>query len=124
VGTNHFALSACCPYCLNFSSGLLQTLALSTAVSLPPTYFIFSRVSPCTLTYDCSVFSDPQSSSVSNNRPPLKMAPGYSIQDMGSNARLQWISFPVLACHSGGVIFRPDPCTWFRIARTGGSSCG
>jgi hypothetical protein len=43
---------------------------------LPPKYC--NMVSLGILTFDCYSFSGPQDDSVSNHRPPLKTAPGYS----------------------------------------------
>jgi hypothetical protein len=72
------------PFCLNFSEGPCQTLSLFVTTSpgfLSPRHCV--RVSLGYLSYDCSLVLGPQSSSVSNNSPPLKIAPVYSIMRYG-----------------------------------------
>jgi hypothetical protein len=53
------------------------------------------------------LFSDAQSSSVSNNRPPSQDGTWLSHSEIWGMAK--WLSFPMQACHRGGVTIKSNP---------------
>jgi hypothetical protein len=106
--TMSFTAWATC--CLNFSAVPCQTLSffmISPCGYLPPRHC--GRMSQDSLCCDCILFSIPQNSSVSNNRPPLQ--DGTSLQLSEIWGVTTWIYSPMQACHTGGVIVTPNSHT-------------
>jgi ribosomal protein S27AE len=98
-------------HCLQFSVCPHQPLPspqLLMAVSHPGTMV---GCPPGFLSHDCSVLLGPQNISLSNNRPLLKMVPGYSTPIYWKKQNV----FPVLACHTGGVAVILNPHTGFNV---------
>jgi hypothetical protein len=78
------------------------------------------RVSSGFLSCNCALFLDIHCSSVSHNRPPIKMAPGISTQRYGSTAvdLVSNAGFP-----ARGVTAHKIPALDVRLCRTVGYSC-
>jgi hypothetical protein len=107
-GTHH-----CAFHCLSFP---LPKPLSRYMLDLPPCHntpldFLPSRrlggVNPVTLSSNCSLSSDHQSSSFSNSSTPLKVSPRYGSLKYGEP----------LACHTGQVIVTKSP-HWIQASRT------
>jgi hypothetical protein len=83
---------------------------------VPPRHF--GNIS---LTFKCSLFSGPQNSSVSSNRPLFKMAPGHNSWLYSKIHRgIKWSSSPMLAYHARGDTVIQSPYTGLNACK----NCG
>jgi hypothetical protein len=108
------------PLLLNFSVALQLTTSLLTCFSHAHLQTrLCGRLSSDSQTCDCTLFSGPSRSSVTNNWPSLKMALGYPSPSYGSQVMevTQWVFLPRLTVTHRNSLFHKIPSLDFLLIK-------